>query len=475
MSLGVPESSVELGEPARRVELDVKALQLQSGVDGHPMKSRLSTYEKNGISEFRVAALLKSGACKCNRRCHTLVDKGKLHEVLRWWHGHLHESDRVFLLSTLYSEQPRERARTQWVLSGVEVCRTALYTLMGMANNTMSRHCRGIPDGRKFVPKGSTQAMRVHQFLLELHMSAAEPMPHEHYMVKGGVDGNIECDENPWEHRTADPDDYSAGAVESDGDTMTEAWNPDRSVPSTITAFLGKDVGVPRRWLQQTCMQHLYLLFIASCGEDASSCPSVSHDDCVSSGVPESTLPSWSTFQRVWASTWPKYLKFRQTSQHAECKTCFEARQRIQARSLSLVQRVEYARQWRAHLKDHYYDRAIYWFCRYASRHNLNVLTIIIDSMDKAKFAWPQFPWHRVDKTLEDFVRPRLCFTAAIAHGYGIFFYIADELSHGDLLSAMSWSVSSRRSGKCAGAPESNSLSTWLSKVTTPLPKPRTT
>ena len=60
------------------------------------------------------------------------------------------------------------------------------------------------------------------------------------------------------------------------------------------------------------------------------------------------------------------------------------------------------------------------------------MLTIIIDSMDKAKFAWPQFPWHRVDQVLEQCRRPRLIFTAAIAHGYGTFFFIADEhLSHG--------------------------------------------
>lgn len=50
----------------------------------------------------------------------------------------------------------------------------------------------------------------------------------------------------------------------------------------------------------------------------------------------------------------------------------------------------------------------------------------------QAKFAWPQFPWHRVDKVLDRTHRPRLVFTAAIAHGYGTFFFLADEnLSHG--------------------------------------------
>jgi hypothetical protein len=74
----------------------------------------------------------------------------------------------------------------------------------------------------------------------------------------------------------------------------------------------------------------------------------------------------------------------------------------------------------------------IYWWCRYASRHNLDVLTIIIDSMDKAKLAWPQWPWGIIDKVLDKIRRPRVILTAAIAHGYGVLLYVADEeLSHG--------------------------------------------
>ena len=94
--------------------------------------------------------------------------------------------------------------------------------------------------------------------------------------------------------------------------------------------------------------------------------------------------------------------------------------------------KMDLAREWRLQLRATYHDRMIYWWCRYASRHNLDVLTIIIDSMDKAKLAWPQWPWGVVDKTLATFRRPRLVLTAAIAHGYGTFLYVADEdLSHG--------------------------------------------
>ena len=62
----------------------------------------------------------------------------------------------------------------------------------------------------------------------------------------------------------------------------------------------------------------------------------------------------------------------------------------------------------------------------------MDVLTIIIDSMDKAKFCWPQFPWGRKDKALDGQRRKKLVVIGAIAHGYGTLLFIADEkLSHG--------------------------------------------
>ena len=49
--------------------------------------------------------------------------------------------------------------------------------------------------------------------------------------------------------------------------------------------------------------------------------------------------------------------------------------------------------------------------------------------MDKAKFAWPQYPWERVNKDMDSFHRPRLVLTAAIAHGFGTFIFIVDDQS----------------------------------------------
>ena len=133
------------------------------------------------------------------------------------------------------------------------------------------------------------------------------------------------------------------------------------------------------------------------------------------------------------------------------------------------------AREWRLHLRSAYHDRLIYWWCRYASRHSMDVLTIIIDSMDKAKFAWPQYPWGRTDKTLHSFRRPRLVVTGAFAHGYGTFLFIADDnLSHGscafcDVLCRVLesvWAQCKRRGLRFRN--------TWSCSLTTPRPKQRT-
>ena len=79
------------------------------------------------------------------------------------------------------------------------------------------------------------------------------------------MDGSIEMDENPWASRecTERPD-----AGEDDDDEMVDVWNPDRPVTDTISAFLGKDVGLPRRWLPHTTVASMFWLMLAQCELD---------------------------------------------------------------------------------------------------------------------------------------------------------------------------------------------------------------
>ena len=52
--------------------------------------------------------------------------------------------------------------------------------------------------------------------------------------------------------------------------------------------------------------------------------------------------------------------------------------------------------------------------------------------MDKSKFAWPRWDWHRLPKDFEALVRPRMNFTAVLVHGWGCFLGMSSEtVSHG--------------------------------------------
>ena len=83
--------------------------------------------------------------------------------------------------------------------------------------------------------------------------------------------------------------------------------------------------------------------------------------------------------------------------------------------------------------RDQYHDRMLYWNLRWLSRRrDRGVLTIIIDSMDKAKMAWPQWAF-RKPKAFDHCHRPRLVLTGAIAHGWCTDFYLSHDgiVSHG--------------------------------------------
>ena len=122
--------------------------------------------------------------------------------------------------------------------------------------------------------------------------------------MPGTVDGSIEMDENPWASKECTE---RPGAGEDDDDEMVDAWNPDRPVINIMMAFLGKDVGLPRRWLPHTSATSMFWLILAQCELDL---PETGH--C------SEPPPSWSTFWNVWASTWRHYLRLRTTSMHAD-------------------------------------------------------------------------------------------------------------------------------------------------------------
>ena len=336
------------------------------------------------------------------------------------------------------------RSRTQWSLAGQDVCFSAFCTLLGVSEHTMLRHCRGDLDLRRNLPgapakknpNGHGPALMCDWFLLELYMTAAEPLPHEQYIC-GNIDGDIEVDDNPW--LAAGVDEVHEVLALPDISQELGEWTTDRSFSDHSLLLLGDGPdelrGVPRRFLPHGRIHDLYWQFLGTWelktsiadgdldGKDMLATPNDFNK--------KSSPPSWPTFLRRWHCKWKHILRFRKISQHADCNICFKLREKVHSR-VPLAAKLAFAREWRAHLRWQYYDRCIYWSHRYASKNHTGVLTIIIDSMDKCKTAMPKYRFSQRSKEIDKFVRPRVILTAALAHGYCGCVWLADEgLTHG--------------------------------------------
>lgn len=152
-----------------------------------------------------------------------------------------------------------------------------------------------------------------------------------------------------------------------------------------------------------------------------------------SSSSDRSTPASWSTFWRVY-QRWHDLLRPRAKSDHAQCQTCFDLQTNLYAKHTSPQGKLELAHAWRVHLQQQYLDRQIYWSLRHCSRQpGSDILTVIIDSMDKKKTVWPKWSFDRPSKEIEKLgARPRVVVTAALAHGHVTSWFLApDELTHG--------------------------------------------
>ena len=140
---------------------------------------------------------------------------------------------------------------------------------------------------------------------------------------------------------------------------------------------------------------------------------------------------SFSTFVQVWQTHFAGILGFRGKRQHAMCATCTRHKLLLSCMPHAAArtrQRLLFDR----HLADQYRDRMVYWKVRGDSRAlGSFTLSIIMDSVDQAKFAWPRSKVFR-SKQFDAFHRPQLHVTAAIAHGHAVMVYV----SHSDITQA---------------------------------------
>lgn len=95
-----------------------------------------------------------------------------------------------------------------------------------------------------------------------------------------------------------------------------------------------------------------------------------------------------------WLST---CLRFMRKCTHAVCWTCSTLRAAIRNAG-DFEAHARLTDQLLGHYTEMYRDREIYWMSRERSQAQGDVLTVILDSYDKAKIQLPRFPGTRVPK-----------------------------------------------------------------------------
>jgi hypothetical protein len=432
----------------RQVGLDFNAGSAESAVRDVlstqlPRATEATKHEQNGADANKVQQRWQTAgrSCRCGKAagtCSKHVNLKRLQAVCKeFWS--IPAGERGHLLRILYEQQEgsegsevsniggqRESLRlvaVQWQLCGKRVCFSNFVHLLGTSQNSTRRAIHGAPDRRtsdlSCRPVLSEQSQHVDWFFYELYQSTAEALPEEQcgkVQRKGSVDADILLDESPW----------SAEEIIEPGPLLSE-WSPDQPeldhYVALTMASTSHCIGLPVRRLQHGKLSELYWVFMASW-------------ECIQShNASLGRVPSFSTFSRRWKK-WHHVLKFRKSSQHAQCQTCWDLQKEMLgfrgSGVVSWTSRLAAARSLKQHYIDQYLDRCIYWSLRFASRQRGNVLTIIIDTMDRAKFAWPCWPSSRVPHDMMSLHRPRIVITAALVHGYfGELYAATEDLVHG--------------------------------------------
>ena len=115
----------------------------------------------------------------------------------------------------------------------------------------------------------------------------------------------------------------------------------------------------------------LFLLYSAACAEG-------------------NTVPaSQRTFLRVWRNGWKGVLRFRKASTHSLCKVCHLLKHKIREAETLTDQAIASAKLI-MHQRSQWADRMVYWATRHRAKTQRDTISLIIDAMDKSKFAVPR-------------------------------------------------------------------------------------
>ena len=327
---------------ARRIHLDLVSLLM---IDSKTEKQ--TNYQINGAESGRIRKLLSRG---CRHGC---MQKLKAADVITFC-NHLHSLSEDALAHYLHTAYEtcgdeaddrhllglRERVRIEWYLLGHHITVDCLQSLLGMTSRTFYKKCHGTLDMRRFpAPSGHTcpQGLIVDQFFCELYCSAAERLPEVEAPLRN-VDAHIESHQV---QRSAS----SAGEAEP---LTFLNWTPHQQAMDVAGLAVSGNALLPARHLQHCRLSDLWWQFVAwhgSCEQIAGQFP----------------CPSWSTFWRRWHARWKDALRFRTTSQHSQCKRCFQCSAFLHKGNGTPDDKRQCAAQWRDHLTGQYHDRLVYW------------------------------------------------------------------------------------------------------------------
>ena len=376
-----------------------------------------SHYAKQGQDPEHIRNRLAKSMhiCRCSHPaapCSKDIPLQKLIETCRLFWS-ISSSQRAHLLRCLYYQKCRQDSKqdcdesssedvgiephqtsSQWSMCGRPVCLAVFTGLLGTSQPTLWKCIYGKTDARtkEFrLPRlvQHTAHLLIDMWFWELYNSAAEPLPNE----------------------------ISDLATEPDISVLNPELHAVTHLSSWATASHSQVIGIPKRRIMKTTLTNLYWSFVSSWE--------------VQDHGPEEQSPSFSLFVQRWR-LWKQVLCMRKSSEHAQCKVCWALHQRMSDNKSSWSVRSASAQALQKHLQHQYLDRCVYWSLRLASERQKNVLTIIIDSMDKAKFAFPRWHFKRLPKGMDQAARPKLVLTASIAHGYCHGLYMShDDLCHG--------------------------------------------
>eukprot|EP00435_Cladocopium_sp_Y103_P018893 s3522_g4.t1 len=370
------------------VELSLQRLQSLHATQKGSHHEIQNKYAKHGMSKSRLRRVLEKPPCQCG--C-SLPIRVLMMITQAFWR--LTKPCQDSLLWSLQQEVGPGRKR--WSMQGYPLCKDAWAVFLGVGKHRLHR-CKkrfhgtdlrsiagpGGPNVRPAVKTASATSFFVH-----MYWSAGE---------------------------TTAVLDHPKSLLEISDDQLREnllARLIDAKLmgPGLQLGFSHEPEGLPERKLPHGNFATLYIMYQSFCkaaGEEPAS---------------------RSVFYAV-GKRWKVCLRFHKPSVHSKCWTCST----LKARIANAVDFQEYARlsdELPFHYSQQWKDRQVYWLARSRSRTERDVITMIIDSFDHCKLMLPRFPNRRTPKSsvYDSIKRTSMTLTCCICHGWGIYFFLADE------------------------------------------------